>query len=110
MFWVEGFRLGFLVCALGRQARGWGMPALGGGVGNHKWPLIIPNGLPSKAVTMSMCLSPPQRAQEWNVSRKELEELVALGVVSGEEAEEVVAVEFNPVRAPPNIVMKVLYY
>ena len=47
------------------------------------------------------------------MSRKELEELVALGVISGEEAEEVVAVEFNPVRVtrpPPNMVMKLLYY
>ena len=39
------------------------------------------------------------RAQEWNISRRELGELVEQGVLSHEEAEAAVAVEFNPVRA-----------
>ncbi|KAG6557903.1 hypothetical protein Mapa_000081 [Marchantia paleacea] len=38
------------------------------------------------------------RMQEWNISRKELFELVKLGVLSAEEAEQVIAVEFNPNR------------
>lgn len=38
------------------------------------------------------------RSQEWNISRKELKELVELGVLSEQEAEDCVSVEFNPVR------------
>ncbi|KAL2631927.1 hypothetical protein R1flu_016613 [Riccia fluitans] len=38
------------------------------------------------------------RMQEWNISRKELYELVKIGVLTAEEAESVVAVEFNPNR------------
>eukprot|EP00877_Chromochloris_zofingiensis_P003085 jgi/Chrzof1/12778/Cz07g07080.t1_CRUP[v5.2] len=38
------------------------------------------------------------RAQEWNISRKEMEELVELGLLSATEAEECIAMEFNPVR------------
>jgi hypothetical protein len=37
------------------------------------------------------------RAQEWNISRKELEELVEMGLMGAEEAEAAVAIEFNPV-------------
>ena len=39
------------------------------------------------------------REQEWNLSRKELEELVEQGLLTGAEANECVASEFNPVRA-----------
>lgn len=39
------------------------------------------------------------RAQEWNISRAELEELVHHGVLSKEDAQGAVSVEFNPVRA-----------
>lgn len=38
------------------------------------------------------------RAQEWNISRKELHELVEAGVLTTEEVEAVIAVEFNPNR------------
>jgi len=38
------------------------------------------------------------RAQDWNASRKEVEELVAAGVLSAEEVAEVIGIEFNPVR------------
>ncbi|KAL1500610.1 hypothetical protein AB1Y20_013262 [Prymnesium parvum] len=38
------------------------------------------------------------REQDWNASRKEVEELVRLGVLRAEEAERIVAIEFNPVR------------
>lgn len=38
------------------------------------------------------------RAQEWNISRSELDALVHLGVLTDEEIEEAVAVNFNPVR------------
>jgi hypothetical protein len=38
-----------------------------------------------------------QRVQEWNVSRKELRELVKMGVLTDAELEDVIAVEFNPV-------------
>jgi hypothetical protein len=36
------------------------------------------------------------RAQEWNISRKELADLVHLGVLSREEAEGCISMEFNP--------------
>ena len=38
------------------------------------------------------------RAQDWNASRKEVMELVEAGVLTKEEAEEVIGIEFNPVR------------
>lgn len=38
------------------------------------------------------------RAQEWNISRSELDVLVKMGVLTSEEVEEAIAVEFNPVR------------
>ncbi|KAK9803372.1 hypothetical protein WJX72_000257 [[Myrmecia] bisecta] len=39
------------------------------------------------------------RAQEWNISRKELQEVVEAGVLTEQEAEECIGKEFNPVRA-----------
>ncbi|CAL5219975.1 g1912 [Coccomyxa viridis] len=39
------------------------------------------------------------RDQEWNISRKELNELVGEGLLTREEAEECIGIEFNPVRA-----------
>jgi len=38
------------------------------------------------------------RDQEWNVSRKEIEELATLGVLSKEDVEACVMIEFNPIR------------
>ena len=38
------------------------------------------------------------RAQEWNISRKELSALLRAGVVTAEELESCVSIEFNPVR------------
>mmetsp|Transcript_34903 Transcript_34903/g.98967 ORF Transcript_34903/g.98967 Transcript_34903/m.98967 type:complete len:622 (-) Transcript_34903:425-2290(-) len=39
------------------------------------------------------------RSQDWNISRKELEEAVKLGVLTRAEAEDSISIEFNPVRA-----------
>lgn len=39
------------------------------------------------------------RAQEWNISRKEIAELVKTGVLTEEEAAQCIAIEFNPIRA-----------
>lgn len=39
------------------------------------------------------------REQEWNLSRKELAELVEQGLLTASDADECVASEFNPVRA-----------
>lgn len=39
------------------------------------------------------------REQEWNISRKELQELVLEGILEADEAEQCVSSEFNPVRA-----------
>lgn len=38
------------------------------------------------------------RAQEWNISRSELEDLVECGVMSKEQVEECINIEFNPCR------------
>ncbi|KAJ8500575.1 hypothetical protein OPV22_011127 [Ensete ventricosum] len=38
------------------------------------------------------------REQEWNISRKELLELVEVGILTKEEIEHIIAVEFNPNR------------
>ncbi|XRA99395.1 hypothetical protein NFJ02_07g130940 [Pycnococcus provasolii] len=38
------------------------------------------------------------RQQEWNVSRKELAELVKLGILTQEDLEPIISIEFNPVR------------
>ena len=38
------------------------------------------------------------REQEWNISRKELQALVRLQILSNEDIEEIVSIEFNPVR------------
>ncbi|XP_024389786.1 uncharacterized protein [Physcomitrium patens] len=38
------------------------------------------------------------RVQDWNVSRKELKELVYAGVLTEDEIEEVISIEFNPSR------------
>jgi hypothetical protein len=38
------------------------------------------------------------RAQEWNISRSELDALLRLGVLTAGELEAAIAVEFNPVR------------
>lgn len=40
-----------------------------------------------------------QREQEWNVSKKELMELVETGVLTEDEIEQVTAVKFNPVSS-----------
>ncbi|CAI5536222.1 unnamed protein product [Closterium sp. Naga37s-1] len=38
------------------------------------------------------------RAQEWNVSRREVQELVAMGVLTAEEVDDAITVTFNPCR------------
>ncbi|CAM6124484.1 unnamed protein product [Calypogeia fissa] len=38
------------------------------------------------------------RTQEWNISRKELNELVKMGLLNAEEVEEIISIEFNPNR------------
>lgn len=38
------------------------------------------------------------RTQEWNISRKELNALIKLGILNEEEIESIVGIEFNPVR------------
>lgn len=38
------------------------------------------------------------RAQEWNISRKELQALVRLDILSNDDIEAIIGIEFNPVR------------
>ncbi|KAJ8443403.1 hypothetical protein Cgig2_018836 [Carnegiea gigantea] len=46
-----------------------------------------------------MCRFPfYQREQEWNISRKELLELVKVGILDEDDIEEIIAAEFNPNR------------
>lgn len=44
-------------------------------------------------------VSAKQREQEWNISRKELMELVEVGILSEEEIEQIISSDFNPVRS-----------
>lgn len=46
---------------------------------------------------MESCCLGDQRLQEWNVSKRELRELVQAGVLTDAEVEEVISIEFNPV-------------
>ena len=43
------------------------------------------------------------RAQEWNVSRGELRSLVEVGVLTEKDVEDVIGLEFNPVRVGFNV-------
>lgn len=43
------------------------------------------------------------RAQEWNVSRREMRALVATGVLTEEDVEDIIGLEFNPVRVAFNV-------
>ncbi len=38
------------------------------------------------------------RDQEWNISKKELAALVRLGLMTDEEIQAIISIEFNPVR------------
>lgn len=40
-----------------------------------------------------------QREQEWNISRKELLELVEIGILVEDDIEQATAVKFNPVSS-----------
>lgn len=44
-------------------------------------------------------LIPLQRAQEWNISKKELNSLVEIGVLTKEEVKDSISITFNPVGA-----------
>ena len=43
-------------------------------------------------------ISEKQREQEWNISRKELMEIVEIGILSEAELEQIISSDFNPVR------------
>jgi hypothetical protein len=43
-------------------------------------------------------ISAKQREQEWNISRKELMEIVEIGILSEAEVEQIISSDFNPVR------------
>ncbi len=38
------------------------------------------------------------RAQDWNASRREVEELVAHGIISQSDLDDIIGIEFNPMR------------
>ena len=44
-------------------------------------------------------ISAKQREQEWNISRKELMEIVEIGILSEADLEQIVSSDFNPVRS-----------
>jgi hypothetical protein len=44
-------------------------------------------------------ISAKQREQEWNISRKELMEIVEIGILSEAELEQIISSDFNPVRS-----------
>jgi hypothetical protein len=43
-------------------------------------------------------ISAKQREQEWNISRKELMEIVEIGILSQADLEQIISSDFNPVR------------
>ncbi|GJN16208.1 hypothetical protein PR202_gb03171 [Eleusine coracana subsp. coracana] len=43
-------------------------------------------------------ISDKQREQEWNISRKELMEIVEIGILSEVEVEQIISSDFNPNR------------
>jgi lycopene cyclase CruP len=43
-------------------------------------------------------ISAKQREQEWNISRKELMDIVEIGILSEAEIEQIISSDFNPVR------------
>ncbi|XP_052164304.1 uncharacterized protein LOC127781397 isoform X2 [Oryza glaberrima] len=49
------------------------------------------------------------REQEWNISRKELMELVEVGILSEEEIEQIISSDFNPVRVDVHLRVKVKF-
>ncbi|XP_015650560.1 uncharacterized isoform X1 [Oryza sativa Japonica Group] len=49
------------------------------------------------------------REQEWNISRKELMELVEVGILSEEEIEQIISSDFNPVRLDVHLRVKVKF-
>ena len=44
-------------------------------------------------------ISAKQREQEWNISRKELMDIVEIGILSEADLEQIVSSDFNPVRS-----------
>jgi hypothetical protein len=50
------------------------------------------------AILMAFLIS-LQRAQEWNISKKELDSLVEIGVLTKEEVKDSISITFNPVSA-----------
>jgi len=44
-------------------------------------------------------ISAKQREQEWNISRKELMDIVEIGILSEADLEQIISSYFNPVRS-----------
>jgi hypothetical protein len=44
-------------------------------------------------------ISAKQREQEWNISRKELMDIVEIGILSEADLEQIISSDFNPVRS-----------
>ena len=67
----------------------------GGNIG-----ILLATALVLKGLRVAVLEAGPLRGrpQDWNASRKEVMELVEAGVLSLEDAEEVIGIEFNPVR------------
>ncbi|CAM0909073.1 unnamed protein product [Alopecurus aequalis] len=49
------------------------------------------------------------REQEWNISRKELMEIVEVGILSEEEVEQIISSDFNPVRIDVHLRIRVKF-
>jgi hypothetical protein len=44
-------------------------------------------------------ISAKQREQEWNISRKELMDIVEIGILSEADLDQIISSDFNPVRS-----------
>lgn len=53
-------------------------------------------------------ISAKQREQEWNISRKELVEIVEVGILSEADLEQIISSDFNPVRSFSHRLMPIM--
>lgn len=51
-------------------------------------------------------ISAEQREHEWNISRKELMEIVEIGILSEAELEQIISSDFNPVMSISKVDVK----
>ncbi|EOX93300.1 Lycopene beta/epsilon cyclase protein isoform 3 [Theobroma cacao] len=64
----------------------------------HKFDVVVCGGTLGIFIATALSVKGLKREQEWNISRKELMELVEAGILNENDIEEATAVSFNPNR------------